>query len=188
MELAWRIRELGQDPCRCPFPVSHSPISSCRMDPNRINVNAQSSSGAELSVSLCLSNRYSKHFKRLTSVHPTMYDLVPIICRHAESMAFCLLSIGLPFSPRTAPWSYHFFNILISHGVLLQRGQGLVRVRSLSSCLRWRGPTPQGQCEQCEQCELWQQMATNGNRKPTGHQLGRLGSLNVSGSQVSIYF
>jgi hypothetical protein len=46
--------------------------------------------------------------------------LVPAICgRHAESMAFCLLSIGPPFSPRTAPWSCHFyFNILISHGFL----------------------------------------------------------------------
>ena len=31
----------------------------------------------------------------------------------------CLLSIGPPFSPRTAPWSCHFyFNILISHGFL----------------------------------------------------------------------
>ena len=65
--------------------------------------------------------------------------LVPAICgRHAESMAFCLLSIGPPFSPRTAPWSCHFyFNILISHGFLdknqvltiLQRGQGVLGLK-----------------------------------------------------------
>ena len=89
--------------------------------------------------------------------------LVPAICgRHAESMAFCLLSIGPPFSPQNSTLVMSFlFQHLDLTRILGQKpsshnfakrarsswSQMVSLRRSLSSWLRWRGPTPRrGRC------------------------------------------